>query len=106
MEGIMKDHLVQQLELKCIINTLQHGFRTGRICLTNLNFEKWTEALDNEHGIYSICLDYRKAFDTVPHRRLISKIKNCGISGKLLHRMKGLLKNRKIRVMLNEVSLN
>jgi len=46
--------------------------------------EAWTKALDEGYGIDFIYLDYRKAFDTVPHARLLEKLKSLGISGKLL----------------------
>jgi len=36
-------------------------------------FENWTEFLDEGHGVDVIYLDYRKAFDTVPHKRLTDK---------------------------------
>jgi len=38
-----------------------------------------TEALDEGYEIPAIFLDYRKAFNTVPHRRLISKLKGYGV---------------------------
>ena len=46
-------------------------FLHGRSCLTNLleAFEEWTKALDDGYGIDVIYLDYRKAFDSVPHKK-------------------------------------
>jgi len=54
---------------KSWISSSQHGFVSGRSCLTNLleAFESWTHLLDEGHGVDVIFLDYRKAFDTVPH---------------------------------------
>ena len=54
-----------------------HGFRKGRSCVAQLIevVEKWTEELDNNNSIY---LDFQKAFDTVPHKRLIHKLKGYG----------------------------
>ena len=58
----------------------------GRSCLTNLleSLEKWTQALDESFGVDVLYLDYRKAFDSVPHKRLLEKLKTYGIHGKLL----------------------
>jgi len=44
--------------------------------------EAWTKALDEGYGIDLIYLDYRKAFDTVPHACLIEKLMSLGISGR------------------------
>ena len=64
----------------------QHGFTSGRSCLSKLleTFENWTKALDEGYGLDVAYLDYRKAFDSVPHRRLLEKLKGMGINGKLL----------------------
>jgi hypothetical protein len=52
-------------------------------------------------AIDTIYLDFSKAFDTVPHRRLIQKLECYGITGKLLKWIKSFLTNRKQRVALN-----
>jgi len=71
-----------------------------RSCLTNIleSLEAWTKALDEGYGIDLIYLDYRKAFDTVPHACLIEKLKWLGISGKLLDWIANFLHLRKMRV--------
>jgi len=76
---------------------------SNRLCLTNLleTLEEWTEALDEGYGIHAIFLDYRKAFETVPHKRLISKLKGYGVRGQLLQWIENFLTNRKMRVILN-----
>jgi hypothetical protein len=41
--------------------------------------DKWIEALDNDHYVDCIYMDFQKAFDKVPHKRLLEKIKSYGI---------------------------
>lgn len=59
----------------------QHGFRSGRSCLTNLLefLEYITKQLDEGNNIDIIYLDFGKAFDKVPHRRLVHKLGLHGI---------------------------
>jgi len=45
--------------------------------------ESCTQALDNVYGLDVVYLDYRKAFDSVPRQRLLEKLKEFGIKGKL-----------------------
>ena len=83
MESILRDKIVEFLEKNNIIRDSQHGFRNRRSCLTNL--------LDFLHDIYemyeegravdTIYLDFQKAFDKVPHRKLLNKVESHGISG-------------------------
>ena len=47
--------------------------------------DKWTEAL-NLDAIY---LDFLKAFESVPHQRLLMKLERYGICGTLLAWIKG-----------------
>lgn len=101
METIIRKHLLQMVEGD--LSDSQHGFRKGRSCLTNLleTFEEWTRALDNGYGLDVVYLDYRKAFDSVPHKRLLSKLKAMGIPAKFLAWIKDFLSHRRMRVRVN-----
>ena len=46
-------------------------------------------------------MDFMKAFDKVPHRRLIIKLHNHGIQGKLLDWIRSILENRQQPVVIN-----
>ena len=103
MEGVLRDQLLHHLQVTDQISSRQHGFLKGRSCLTNLleAFEEWTEAVDEVYGTDIIYLDFRKAFDTVPHGRLIQKLAGCGVSGNLLRWITDFLKARTMRVNVN-----
>ena len=58
--------------------------------------------LDEGHGIDIIYLDYRKAFDTVPHKSLLTKVQQAGIGGKVLNWIKAFLSDRDMRVVVNK----
>ena len=62
--------------------------------------EHWTKVLDEGYGLDVVFLDYKKAFDSVPHRRLIEKLKSFGINGKLLQWLDSFLKSRTMNVGL------
>ena len=48
----------------------------------------------------AIYLDYAKAFDTVPHKRLLAKLSGYGIGGKLLKWIAAFLEGRRQRVIV------
>ena len=50
-------------------------------------------ALNEGHGLDALYLDYRKAFDTVPHCRLIKKLEAYGIQGKVSRWLEDFLNN-------------
>ena len=41
--------------------------------------------MDGGNGVDVIYFDYQKAFDTVPHKRLIKKVQGYGITGQVLN---------------------
>jgi len=56
--------------------------------------------LDEGFGIDVLYLDYRKAFDSNPHKRLLKKLKLYGINGKLLRWIQSFLEARLMRVRI------
>ena len=61
----------------------------------------WTCAIENSHSSDCIYLDYQKAFDTVPHKRLISKLYAYNIDEKIINWIKYYLLERKQYVEIN-----
>ena len=103
MEKLIRDKLVQHLSKSELISHDQHGFVKGRSCTTQLLevLDVWTKVLDEGGRIDVIYMDFQKAFDTVPHRRLIHKVKAHGIGGHLLGWLKDFLADREQRVVVN-----
>ena len=68
--------VMNHMESNQLFTNGQYGFRKGRSCITQLIevMEDWTEHLDNHNSVDAIYLDFQKAFDTVPHHRLITKL--------------------------------
>jgi len=99
-ESVLRDTMVEYLESNGLIRDSQHGFRRGRSCLTNLLIflDKVTRAADEGHDVDAIYLDFAKAFDKVPHQRLLVKLRNLGIGGSLLSWIKDWLDGRRQRV--------
>ena len=105
LESLMRDTIVSHLEDKLLLYDSQHGFRKGRSCLTNLLsfLDKITGVIDEGDDIDIIYLDFAKAFDKVPHQRLISKLLSHGIDGELREWVAAWLTGRQQRVVINGV---
>ena len=84
------------------------GFRSGRSCITQLmeSIHDWVDSLENKQPVNVVYLDYKKAFDSVPHERLLVKLHAYGIRGNLLLWIRSFLTNRKQRVVINGKSSN
>ena len=83
MEGCIRDQKVDHITANDLFSNSQFGFIKGRstgLQLLNV-MDLWTKALDNSLSIDTIYLDFMKAFDTVPHRRLVHKLAAYGITG-------------------------
>ena len=78
MEKLLKDKIFEYVVEYGLINESQHGFISKKSCLTNLlHFLKIvTDYVDNGCPVdvfIVLYLDFQKAFDKVPHQRLLSK---------------------------------
>ena len=103
MEKIVREQILQHLSKNNIISPHQHGFVPGRSCMTQLleSMDDWTSILEEGGSVDVIYTDFQKAFDSVPHRRLIQKLESCGVKGNVLLWVKDFLANRKQRVVIN-----
>ena len=63
--------------------------------------DDWTQTPDEGGSVDVIYMDFHKAFDTVPHRRLLYKLSRYGITGNLLQWIKVFLTGWKQRVAVN-----
>ena len=106
MERIIRDELVDNMNRNNLFCIEPHCFIKGKSCVTQLFefMEDITEAIDQGHEVDVIYLDYSKAFDKVPHKRLLTKISGYGITGNVLNWIGDILRNRKQRVMVNGAS--
>ncbi len=103
IEKIIRNKIVEHLTNNNLISIYQHGFRQGYSCVTQLleTIDDWTEAIDNGEDVDVIYLDFKAAFDKVPHQRLLKKIKGYGLDGEVFGWLKDFLSNRKQRVKIN-----
>ena len=86
LESIIKDSIQEHLISNNLILPNQHGFTAGRSCATQLltAINYWTKTLQDGHSVDVLYFDFSKAFDSIPHNRLIAKLQGLGISGRLL----------------------
>ena len=105
-EHIVCKHILGHLEDHEILTDLQHGFRSGRSCETQLitTFHDIASAYNKKGSQIDIAvLDFSKAFDTVPHDGLLSKLKHYGIDDKIWLWISNFLKQRKQRVVVDGI---
>ena len=83
-------------------NDAQHGFRKHRSTETQLIqlIDNLAHNIDNRIQTDAILLDFQKAFDKVPHHRLLYKLKYYGISPQALNWVHSFLTNRTQQVLL------
>ena len=103
LEAIIRDHMMDFLIKHKLINPSQHGFLKARSCLTNLlcYLEEITKWVDEGSPVDVIYFDFQKAFDKVPHQRLILKLKSHGMGNSIINWIEQWLTDRKQRVVVD-----
>ena len=102
LEHIICRHLLDHLDKHNVLTSLNHGFRAGYSCGTQLvvTAHDLLESYDGNTQSDVLVLDFSKAFDTVPHRKLLSKLEAYGIQGPILHWIANFLTQRKMSVVV------
>jgi hypothetical protein len=95
-EHIVVSSIHRHLDEHDLLSQYQHGFRSARSCESALIsvMHKWADPLDQLVPIDVIFLDFAKAFDRVPHKRLLLKLKVLGIRGPTVSWIAAFLANR------------
>ena len=103
MESIIRDKLMDHMTVTGQLHNAQHGFRPKRSCSSQLlvTLEEWSRAVENGDPVDVIYCDFAKAFDSVPHKRLLRKLQASGVEGRLLRWIEAFLSDRCQRVVLN-----
>jgi hypothetical protein len=85
-----------------LLSDHQFGFLKGRSTGLQLMrvMDHWTEILEKGDKVDTIYLDFKKAFDTVPHERLIQKLKCYGFNEKIVQWNKDFLSDRTHQVVV------
>ena len=103
IEKLMHKRLYEFLEVNNILFENQFGFRKNNSTVYALMeiTEKIKESIDNNKLGCGIFIDLKKAFDTVNHKILLSKLEHYGIRGNLLSWFESYLTDRKQFVSFN-----
>ena len=93
-ESIIRERMLDHFFSNDLMSSCQHGFLP---CMTQLlhALNDWTESLDKSNSIDVLYLDFEKAFDSVPHARLLRRVHAYGFRGNLFNWLQDFLTERK-----------
>ncbi|CAM5075663.1 unnamed protein product [Natator depressus] len=103
MEQVLKESILKHLEERKVIRNSQHGLTKGKSCLINLIafYDEITGSGDEGKAVDVLFLNFSKAFDTVSHSILVSKLKKYGLDECTIRWVESWLDCRAQRVVIN-----
>ncbi|EFO87533.1 hypothetical protein CRE_04257 [Caenorhabditis remanei] len=104
MEKLVRNAIVGHLKSAKLLVNNQYGFRDKKSCESQLIRYSGDLLFDSssKKPIWAVYVDFKKAFDTVSHSKLVSKLGSCGIAGNLLNWLESFLTGRSQKVMVNK----
>ena len=86
-----------------ILTPVQHGFRSKHSCESQLliTTDEFIQNFESKTQTDVVVLDFSKAFDVVPHQRLLHKLDHYGIRGTTLNWIQNFLTNRTQKVVVD-----
>ncbi|CAM4567275.1 unnamed protein product [Lepidochelys kempii] len=104
MEQVLKQSILKHLEERKVIRNSQHGFTKGKACLTNLIafYDEIAGSVDEGKAVDMLFLDFSKAFHTVSHSILASKLKKYGLDEWTIRWTESWLDRRAQWVVIND----
>jgi hypothetical protein len=102
LERIIYGHVMSHLQRHSILTNLNHGFRAGFSCETQLvvTLHDLCRNFEQKAQTDIAILDFSKAFDTVPHSKLLEKLSSYGITGTLHEWLTSFLTKRRMKVVV------
>jgi hypothetical protein len=102
-EHVIASNIMRRLSQYNILTDCQHGFRARRSCETQLLTltHELASSLDRYVQTDMIILDFSKAFDKVPHARLLGKLSHYGIQGSTYGWIKSFLSHKTQQVVVD-----
>ena len=103
LEHIFYSQIVTHLDENNFFSAAQHGFLKGRSCETQLlnTSRDFATSLNCKGQTDAIVLDFKKAFDSVPHSRLLSKLSSLNLPPSTVSWIRSFLSGRTQRVTVN-----
>ena len=103
LERHIANVLLQHLTDKQQISASQWGFHSRKSTVTALleTTHNWFELLEHGKEVGAVFFDFRKAFDSVPHRALIEKLENLQVNHLLVKWIHSYLSAREQQVVVN-----
>ena len=103
LEHIVCHHLHAHFDKHKVLTEVNHGFRSGFSCETQLTITVDDLAKNSDEGFQTdvAILDFSKAFDTVPHNKLLYKLETYGIRGNMHKWIYSFLCKRHMKVVVD-----
>ena len=103
LEHIICKQIMSHFSENKILTPVQHGFRSKHSCKSQLliTTDEFIPNFESKTQTDVVVLDFSKAFDVVPHQRLLHKLYHYGIRGTTFNWIQKFLTNRTQKVVVD-----